>query len=402
MINSATARPPACPVPPVAATDELVRRAGTIEADGDRAVDALYEQMAGIDAGLYTVFCAPGYDYDRVAARLAKRFGDDAPLIGCTTSGVISPLGYRSDGMSMAAISSSAVTTEICTLSDIQNQRSAVTREQVQAMRFTLEHRTGAPATEINTFGFMLIDGLQLCEERVISAVAATLGGLPLVGGSAGDDFTFRNAGVFHRGRYQTNAATLALVHSKLPFKTFSTHHFEAIETKMVVTHAEPARRLVLEINGEPAAAELARICGVPPGQLDESLWSHLQPAIRVGDSLYLRSIIRPTSDGALLFACAIDTGVVLRLARARDMVEDLDNALHHLETDLGPLSLVLGCDCSYRQVEMERRGLTPQISELMLRHSMTGFSSFGEQINSMHLNQTMTGVALASRPRDV
>ena len=34
-------------------------------------------------------------------------------------------------------------------------------------------------------------------------------------------------------------------------------------------------------------------------------------------------------------------------------------------------------------------------VSALLRKHGVTGFSTYGEQMNSMHVNQTMTGVAL-------
>src|SRR6185437_10600955 len=60
-------------------------------------------------------------------------------------------------------------------------------------------------------FALLLIDGLSVREEQVVSAVAATLGDTPLVGGSAGDDLNFRRTWILYGGRFVTNAAALLL-----------------------------------------------------------------------------------------------------------------------------------------------------------------------------------------------
>ena len=45
--------------------------------------------------------------------------------------------------------------------------------------------------------------------------------------------------------------------------------------------------------------------------------------------------------------------------------------------------------NASYRRCASVRA-----ISEVLSRHSVVGFSTYGEQIGPMHVNQTMTGVA--------
>jgi hypothetical protein len=44
----------------------------------------------------------------------------------------------------------------------------------------------------------------------------------------------------------------------------------------------------------------------------------------------------------------------------------------------------------------MEERGIDDRIGQLMSRNKVFGFSTYGEQFNSLHINQTFTGVAIA------
>ena len=104
--------------------------------------------------------------------------------------------------------------------------------------------------------------------------------------------------------------------------------------------------------------------------------------------------------DGSLSFYCAIDTGVVLTVARTRDLVTSLEDVLQQLDTDLGGIGFVLGFDCVHRRLEAESRQVIRQVSDLFRAYRVVGFNTYGEQYNAMHLNHTFTGIAFG-RPRE-
>ena len=58
----------------------------------------------------------------------------------------------------------------------------------------------------------------------------------------------------------------------------------------------------------------------------------------------------------------------------------------------------MLGCDCILRRLETEREGIKERIGEIFARNNVVGFATYGEQFNSMHVNQTFTGIAIGSR----
>jgi hypothetical protein len=45
--------------------------------------------------------------------------------------------------------------------------------------------------------------------------------------------------------------------------------------------------------------------------------------------------------------------------------------------------------------MEAMEKQRTGAVSALLQQHRVLGFSTYGEQLNSMHVNQTMTGVAI-------
>jgi hypothetical protein len=66
------------------------------------------------------------------------------------------------------------------------------------------------------------------------------------------------------------------------------------------------------------------------------------------------------------------------------------------VHADLGSLSGMLVFDCVLRRLECEQHGLTDRVGALLAAHRAVGFSTYGEQFNGMHMNQTLVAVAFA------
>jgi hypothetical protein len=203
---------------------------------------------------------------------------------------------------------------------------------------------------------------------------------------------------VYHHGAFHTDCALFTLVHTKLPFRVFKTEHFLASDQKMVITGADPARRLVTEINGEPAGREYARLVGLEVDKLTPFIFATYPVVVSVGNAIYVRSIQKVNEDESLTFFCAIDEGIVLTVAQGVDMVRNLEEAFASVRKEIGPPVLVLGCDCVLRYLETCQRGIRERIGEIFVANNVIGFATYGEQYNAMHVNQTFTGVAIGGR----
>jgi hypothetical protein len=119
---------------------------------------------------------------------------------------------------------------------------------------------------------------------------------------------------------------------------------------------------------------------------------------VRVGGQYFVRSIAKVNENQSLRFFCAIDEGIVLTIGKGVDMVENLREAFDNVRKVLGKPQIVLGCDCLLRRMETEREGIKAKIGEIFVDNNVIGFSTFGEQFNSMHVNQTFTGIAIGNR----
>jgi hypothetical protein len=369
-----------------------IRRGSTLLADPVEATRELAAQIGGNDAETVVFFCSSAYDLERLQRELDNRFGG-ADVIGCTTAGEIALDGYANHALVGMSFPRSDFTTVVGRCDEIGSASLLEVCTLVQSLIRRMRLR--APGmNEENTFAILLIDGLAGAEEPVLSAIARELGNIPLVGGSAGDDLAFKETSVFHGGAFRANSAVLALVHTALPFEVFKTQHITSLDRKMVITEADPVRRTVTEINAEPASEEYARMLGVDGQELRPMLLATHPLCVRVGGDDYVRSIRSVNEDGSLTFYCAIDEGIVLSAANANGIVSNLTNLFDRIHQSIGQPTAVLGFDCIFRRLELQERRLQSHVSGILAANNVIGFSTYGEQFKSMHLNQTFSGVA--------
>ena len=223
------------------------------------------------------------------------------------------------------------------------------------------------------------------------------LGKIELVGGSAGDNLKFERTWVFHDGAFHTDSALLVLASTPLPFKTFKTQHFVSDNERLVVTEADSALRIVKEINGLPAAEEYARVIGAGAANLGSLHFANSPVVVVIDGTDYVRAIKKANADGSLTFFCAIDEGLVLRVAHGEDLTENLNQAFAMLRAEIGQPQAMLVCDCILRNLEIVHNDLKQTIGEIFRRNNVVGFSTYGEQFRGVHVNQTLTGIAFGA-----
>lgn len=358
------------------------------------AADAGARLLAGLGAGpfaLVILYLDPGADLLGIA-RAVQSAHPDAGLVGCTTAGEIGRAGYAEGQVLALALPAALFAARTLVVRDLSRlDAGALARAAIRA-RAALA--TACPPAWDQDFALLLIDGLSTREDAVTAALAAGLGTTPLFGGSAADGTRFLETFVLHGGEVLRHAAVVALVRTPCPVQVFKFDHYRPTDTRMVVTSADPARRIVRTLNDEPAAREYARLLGKDPGALTPFTFAAHPVAVRVGAQHHVRSIRQVDDTGDLIFYSAIDEGLVLSLAEPFDMVAHLGAALDGLARPAPPAA-ILACDCMLRRIEAQENQQTGALSALLARHKVTGFSTYGEQMGALHVNQTLTGVAL-------
>ncbi len=373
--------------------DAGIRHGVSTASDTGQAVRELLDAIAQPDVGFATVFCSPRHDLRLIANELSGRM-PGANVVGCTTAGEVSAEGYTDGAIAGVSIAGDACFSASRLIPQISAFHGSDGRDAATALIQEIKRMGGQPSP-LTTFGFLLVDGMAFVEEQVTSAISTSLGTLPLFGGSAGDDRQHRETLVYCDGAFHADAAVLTLVYTNRPFKVFSTQHFVGTEQQAIVTAADPARRSIIELNGESAAVEYARLLGQDIDRLraDQSLLPPL--VVRIGGAYYARSIERINADNTLTLACAIDEGVPLSIGRNTGMVANLERVFDDVRRTVGPPQVVIGADCCMRKAEAV--GLDRDMRRLFDLNHVVGFSAYGEQINAMHVNHTFTGVAIGA-----
>jgi len=351
------------------------------------------------DLAFALFFCSADYDLDALADELGQLF-DGTTLIGCTTAGEIGPSGYRDHSISGVGFSATDFSVTTGRFQHLQQFDAADGETLVRDLRQRLEAAQPA-ASDAKVFAFMLVDGSSVREELVARVLQSELGQIPVVGGSAGDALRFGPTYVYVDGAFRNDAAAVALISTPLPFTIFKTQHFVPDEARAVVTSADVSRRIVREIDGWPAAERFAQLAGVEVDQLDPATFAANPLVFNVNGTDYVRAIKTAHEDGSLTFFGAIDEGIVLRLAKGADVVGDLTQAFARLHDEVGDVSAMVVCDCVLRKLELVDGDLMDRASTLFRENNTVGFCCYGEQYLGVHVNQTMTGVAIGTPSSD-
>lgn len=370
-----------------------IRKAQSCATDAQQAAQEFHAQVAQPDMALVVFFCSSEYDLDVLGGEMQRLFAG-VQVVGCTTAGEIGPAGCLEHSLTGASFAASHFSAVSGHLEHLQQFDADTGQVFAQGLLQQL-HAQAAHNDTDNGFALLLIDGLSLREEPVTRVFQRALGKLPLIGGSAGDAMKFVKTHVYWQGRFCSDSAILVLLTSRLPLRIFKTQNFVTTEQRLVVTEADAPSRVVREINGLPASQEYARMLGIDACDLDSARFAAWPLVLTIGGTTYVRAIQKANPDGSLTFFCAIENGLVLRLAQGANLLQNLEQTFARIRAEIGTPLLVLGCDCMGRKLEIAQSPDKQRIDEVLVEHNTVGFNTYGEQFRGVHVNQTLVGVAI-------
>ena len=132
-----------------------------------KAVSEFQQAIQQPDQEGVIFFCSSKYNLDVLGRELTKNF--DCPLIGCTTAGEISTLGYQEGGIVGASISSKDLKVHRHIISPLSRFSLSEAGKMASAVRKNLSLVEGFDRKRM--FGFILIDGLSMLEETTITSL---------------------------------------------------------------------------------------------------------------------------------------------------------------------------------------------------------------------------------------
>lgn len=367
---------------------EAVRLAASRAEEAAVAVSEIRRQLASARPSFILLFVPHRLQTDELANAL-RRSMPDSVVFGCTTAGQITPRGYEDDALLAIAFERHHFRVASILFKPISPVSIADVVSQTERLVSQFPATPGR-----KRLALIFADGLSKQEDILMSALETGLKDIPVFGGSAGDGMRFERTQVLRNGEFHSNAALLLLLETDLAFAGLGFDHFQPTDKRMVVTRAIPEERLVLEINGSPAAQEYARLVKVPVAELSPTIFAENPVLVRNGNLYHVRAIQQIHGEHGLTFHSAIDDGLLLRLGRGKEIIRTLDTGLAITDDGGEAPDFILGFDCYLRKLEIARKGLDGQASEQFRRRRVVGFSTYGEQHLGVHVNQTFVGVA--------
>lgn len=356
--------------------------------EADAVARELEQEFSGSNPVVVLYFVGSELDFPAIAAAIARTF-PQGRTVGCTTCGEIGPAGCTMGRVVVLAL-------------DRPGRAEALLLDDVRGLKFEpaiaaveqLDGRFGGadPSTRVL---ITLTDGLSGAEEVLLAAAKSAAPEVALVGGSAADGFEFVATSVAVDGQAATGAAVLLMLEPQRPFRPFHLHHYAHGGKPVVVTGAEPARRLVTRLNGFSAVSELSKIFQFDEAKLRDDPNAALMGAVfgfPIGSATFLRSVMTVQGD-ALLMGGAIDEGTLLYPMICGDLVaatrEGLEQALGWVAN---PEALLL-FNCGGRLMEAQMTDRVDDLARAMTPIPAAGFSTYGEQFGHVQVNHTLTGL---------
>ena len=366
----------------------FMRQVQTNTADTGLLLERLRSEFPLDDLETLLVFVSPqDFELDALGEGLYEIFGDR--VVGCTSAGQFGKEGYQLKGL-MAIGFYGSWYIRPCLVSSLKEHN-----DQFVTMVNEVETYLEEMPEQMTPFGVILVDGLSMQEERLMAHLYKSLVKMPIVGGSAGDALNFDQTSVLYQGRFVSNAALFLVCGTTRCLSMIHAQHHIPTDVKLVVTEADPERRRVIEINGYPAARAYSEAINVSEEALCPTVFSQHPLTLNLGNGSYIRSIQSKNEDGSLSFYCAVERGIVLSLARPVNPIEVIDEAFKKAKLELGSSpEWVLGFDCILRRLEYEACDLKSAMEANFKINRVSGFFTYGEQIDGLHVNQTFTGIA--------
>lgn len=367
------------------------------ETDSGRIIKDIDAQFRRIDPALLMIFASPDRDPAALIAGLSERF-PRAEVCGCSTAGEIGPDGFSSGTTSVFGVSSTsrAVAAFIPDLASFTYEQTVTLLGRL-ARRLRLDLQRPDPRKHLF---LLLCDGLCGREELLMASLWLSAPNIPVIGGSAGDDFRFSRTLVGLGDRTGPGAAVVVLLDCAFDYLPFKVDHYDITGEQVLVNSAEPDLRLIHELDGLPAAQRYAELLGVHPGSLQGRPASELKEGnvhfgIRLGMQYFIRSILTVRGH-SLLMGGGVEEGTLLTVMRAGRIVERTEKGLSQAISSIyaQPHGLLL-FNCGGRLLEARSLGLEDELGRACTPLPSSGFTTYGEQFGSLQVNHSLTGLVL-------
>lgn len=362
----------------------LVRNIKNSREAGFGAVDAALRSYGNAAPHIVFLFSSIRYAQEEIVAGAASALPKETILVGASAAGEITSGSTVFDGATALALSSD------------QMQWSVGVGRGVRADSF----KAGADAAREAVANaknpvqlFVLIpDGLNGNGAAIVRGVQSVLGeNFPIIGGSAGDDYLFKQTWQYHGGVALTDSVIGIGFSGKFSFGFGIRHGWEPIGLPMKVTKADGA--VLKEVDGKPALEIYSEYFGKAAAELIHEPIARMAYTYPLGmsvagtDEFLIRDPVIANEKGEITMAAEIPAGATIRLmfgdrdkaiAAARDAAF---TARSQLEGRTPRAVFMFNCMARNRLLGVHCHEENAAVQEIIgAEVPMVGFYTYGEQ----------------------
>lgn len=350
------------------------------------AINDVISQLNHSKYDLIFFFASSHYDLNKLSSLLSNAY-PNTEIVGTTTVGEISSNGITDRSISVFALSDSSLKCETILIEDVSRAPILSRNEIIKAIeKVGLSTKS---ERQQNGFIFTLIDGLSLSEEKVLAVINSVFekeNTIPVVGGSSGCS-NGESIYVSANGKAYKNAGVILVASLRTKVHVYKENAFKPMNITGIVTKADLQKRIVYEIDNMKAADFYAKSLNVKVSDLDKCQVDH--PFLRMtGHDARVASAFSVNADKSITFYCQVPVNTVLSIGEAIPFNVVAKETLKAMKQN--KVSGAIFINCIIRKLQMMDQHIEKTLFNIY-DFPISGFCSFGEQLNRTHYNQTLT-----------
>ena len=336
-------------------------------------------------------FASTTVNFPQLQSELRARF-THAQIVGATTSGEITPLGFANNTVVLNAISDSK-STYSAVLVDDANKFPIISKNKIISAAKAADIDLFSSTSHTNSFAISLICGLKNIEEGFLAMFYSLVNDKDFIvcGGTAGDDLKFKATYVSANDECSDSAAVLLFVKTTRKFEIYKENIFQKSGKSVRLTEVQHETHIVKTIDGENPRKRYAKIVGVPESEANNAILDH--PFGRAfGDNIFIASLVSFDNNGILSTYARVIQDSVQEILDPMDPLKITEETCKKVKDKIPNPSIVILFNCILRTIGFNNKNLQGPVNTIWKQYfpNYSGFSTYGEQYGHINSNQTL------------
>lgn len=320
----------------------------------------------------------------------------DCTVLGGTSQGELADGAYSEGYLTAISVYGDDFKVEALVLKEIK-QKALIYKKHVREAIKRLGIELTNPQSLKQCFAISLIDGLSCAEEKVMMMLQSAFQEqkIHMVGGSCGcldPAVCYLSA----NGQIYQDAALLLFVHTKKKVMVYNENIYEPFGEIHRITSADIGKRIVYTADNKKIAQLYAETFAINKEKLNAGLFATHPIGRQVGEKIYITSPVCTLQEDAIKFYARVMPGSSFQFMQALEPLKVAHQTNEAIHKQLQSPKLILGFNCILRYLQFKEQGLTKQMYQSLNQVApVFGFTTLGEQIDLMQVNQTLTLLAI-------